>query len=634
MTGTRAAGEGAPASRPAARTRPAGVAAPGPIGWGKIVGMPTLRIALAQVNPTVGDLAGNAAIIRERSRAAAEAGAHLVAFPEMMLTGYPVEDLVFRNSFVAGSRAALDRLAADLVDDRLGDVPVLVGYLDADGPVGATGEARPRRGPRNALAVLHGGRILARYFKHHLPNYGVFDEDRYFVPGDTLTVVRIGGVDVALTICEDLWQPGGPFAVARHADVGLVINVNGSPYELNKDDVRLPLVRRRATEAGAVVAYVNMVGGQDELVFDGDSMIVAPDGTLLARAPQFVEHLLVHDVDLPAAGARPAAEAGAEPVPEPATDTPDRMSIVRVQVSAELPAPVGPPVAGGVAEPVVDEGEVWQALVLGLRDYVRKNGFPSVVLGLSGGIDSAVAATIAVDALGPDRVVGVSMPSQFSSEHSRDDAADLAKRTGLDYRVEPIQPMVDSFLANLSLSGMAVENLQARVRGVLLMALSNQEGHLVLTTGNKSELAVGYSTLYGDSVGGFNPLKDVWKSLVWRLATWRNAEAVRRGETPPIPENSIRKPPSAELSPGQLDTDTLPDYAVLDAILVGYVDGDAGRDDLVAAGHDPQVVDRVLRMVDVAEYKRRQSAPGPKISIKAFGRDRRLPITNRWRERP
>lgn len=450
----------------------------------------------------------------------------------------------------------------------------------------------------------------------------MFDEDRYFVPGDTLTVVRVGGVDVALTICEDLWQAGGPFAVARQAGVGLVLSINGSPYELNKDDARLPLVRRRAAEAGAAIAYVNMVGGQDELVYDGDSLIVAADGTLLARAPQFVEHLLVHDVELPPA---PAARGGA-------TDLADGMRLVRHEVPAVPAAPTGPAATGGIIEPVADEAEVWQALVLGLRDYADKNRFPSVVLGLSGGIDSAVAAALAVDALGPRRVVGVSMPSQHSSEHSRTDAEELAKRTGLDYRVEPIQPMVDTFLANMSLSGVAVENLQARVRGVILMALSNQEGHLVLTTGNKSELAVGYSTLYGDSVGGYNPVKDVWKTLVWRLAKWRNADAERRGETPPIPENSIGKPPSAELSPGQLDSDTLPDYDVLDPILIGYVDGDLGRDGLVESGHDPAVVDKVLRMVDTAEYKRRQSAPGTKISMKAFGRDRRLPITNRWRE--
>ncbi|WP_353901063.1 NAD+ synthase [Micromonospora harpali] len=594
--------------------------------------MPTLRLALSQVNPSVGDLAGNAGLVRRWTRTAADAGAQLVLFPEMVLTGYPVEDLVFRRSFVAASQAALRRLAADLAADGLGGVPVVVGYLDADGPPQVSSDAEPGRGARNAAAVLHGGEVVATYFKHHLPNYGVFDEDRYFVPGDALTVVRVGGADVALTICEDMWQAGGPFAAARQAGVGLVVTINGSPYELNKDDIRLPLVRRRAAEAGAAVAYVNMVGGQDELVFEGDSLIVGADGTLLARAPQFVEHLLVHDVELPAAEGRGGDAAMAGGAAPAGGELAAGMRIVRATVGDVPPAPGGAAAVGGIIEPVADEAEVWQALVLGLRDYVDKNRFPSVVLGLSGGIDSAVVAALAVDALGPDRVVGVSLPSRHSSEHSRADAEDLAKRTGLDYRVEPIQPMVDTFLANMSLSGVTVENLQARVRGVILMALSNQEGHLVLTTGNKSELAVGYSTLYGDSVGGFNPVKDVWKTLIWRLAKWRNADAARRGETPPIPENSIGKPPSAELSPGQLDSDTLPDYDVLDPILIGYVDGDLGRTGLVESGHDPAVVDRVLRMVDTAEYKRRQSAPGTKISMKAFGRDRRLPITNRWRE--
>ncbi|SCL37957.1 NAD+ synthase (glutamine-hydrolysing) [Micromonospora rhizosphaerae] len=584
--------------------------------------MPTLRLALCQVNPTVGDIDGNADLVRGWTRKAADAGAQLALFPELMLTGYPVEDLVFRRSFVAASKAALERLAADLAADGLGELPVMVGYLDADGPPQVSADAEPGRGARNAAALLYRGKIVATYFKHHLPNYGVFDEDRYFVPGDTLTVVRIGGVDVALTICEDLWQAGGPFAVARQAGVGLVLNINGSPYELNKDDIRLPLVRRRAAEAAATIAYVNMIGGQDELVFDGDSMIVSAEGQLLTRAPQFVEHLLVHDVELPPAK---------EPV-DREEELADGMRVVRVKVSDTLPAPTGEVAVGGIIEPVADEAEVWQALVLGLRDYVNKNHFPSLVLGLSGGIDSAVSAAIAVDALGPERVVGVSLPSQHSSEHSRADAEELAKRTGLDYRIQPIQPMVDAFLANMSLSGVAVENLQARVRGVILMALSNQEGHLVLTTGNKSELAVGYSTLYGDSVGGYNPVKDVWKTLIWRLAKWRNADAAQRGETAPIPESSIGKAPSAELSPGQLDSDTLPAYDVLDPILIGYVDGDLGRDGLIESGHDPAVVDKVLRMVDTAEYKRRQSAPGTKISHKAFGRDRRLPITNRWRE--
>jgi NAD+ synthase (glutamine-hydrolysing) len=580
--------------------------------------MPSLRVALAQVNSTVGDIPGNAAAVRHWSRVAAGSGAQLVAFPEMMLTGYPIEDLVFRDSFVRASRAALRTLATDLAADGLGEVAVVVGYVDADGPAPTSSAAVPGSGRRDASALLFGGEIVATYFKHHLPNYGVFDEDRYFEPGDSLTVVRLGGVDVALTVCEDLWQTGGPFAAARRAGVGLVVNINASPYELNKDDVRLPLVKRRAAEAGATIAYVNTVGGQDELVFDGDSMIVTAAGELLTRAGQFTTELLVHDLDLPAAD---AVANG----PEPAGTEP--MGIERVTVAAPLRPLADGPAVGGIADRVTDEAEIWSALTLGLHDYVEKNGFRSVVLGLSGGIDSAVVAAIAVDALGPQRVVGVSMPSGYSSTHSRDDAADLAKRTGLDYRSEPIQPMVDSFLANMSLSGLAVENLQARVRGVILMALSNQEGHLVLTTGNKSELAVGYSTLYGDSVGGFNPLKDVPKTMVWKLARWRNTQA-----DSPIPESSITKAPSAELRPGQVDSDSLPDYEVLDAILAGYIDGDQGRDDLIAAGHDVALVDRVLRMVDLAEYKRRQSAPGTKISIKAFGRDRRLPITNRFRE--
>jgi NAD+ synthase (glutamine-hydrolysing) len=581
--------------------------------------MPRLRVALAQTNPTVGDLVGNASLVRKWTRRAVTAGSHLAAFPEMMLTGYPPEDLVFRETFVAAGKAALGRLATNLVEDGCGDCAVVVGYLDADGPARVSAQAAPNRGPRDALALLHGGQILATYFKHHLPNYGVFDEDRYFVPGDELTVVRIGGVDVALTVCEDIWQAGGPFAVAGHANVGLVVNINGSPYELNKDDQRLPLVRRRAAEAGATVAYVNMVGGQDELVFDGDSMVVGHDGTLLARGPRFEETLLITDLDLPAATGGPDGDLG-------------EMSVRRVHLSDTVPEPSGE-LSPVFADPSTDEAEVWRALVTGTRDYVRKNGFRSVVLALSGGIDSAVTAAIAVDAIGAPNVVAVSMPSQYSSDHSRDDAADLAKRTGLDYRVEPIQEMVDKFLANLSLSGLAVENLQARIRGVVLMALSNQEGHLVLATGNKSEYATGYSTLYGDSVGGYAPMKDVPKTLLQRLARWRNEDATARGETPPIPENTIRKPPSAELRPGQLDTDSLPPYEILDPILAGYIDQDMGYDGLITAGYDPETVARVIRMVDTAEYKRRQTAPGPKISFKSFGRDRRLPITNRFRER-
>ena len=559
--------------------------------------MPTLRLALAQVDATVGDLDGNAALIRERAAEAAAQGAGLIAFPEMMLTGYPVEDLALRPSFRRASIEALHALAAGLAADGLGSAAVLVGYLDdVDGPV-------------NALAVLHGGTVHARYLKHHLPNYGVFDEARYFRSGDAPVHLRIDGVTVDLAICEDLWRAGGPVAWAREADAGLLVVVNASPYERHKDDQRLDLCRRRAAEAGCTLAYVNLVGGQDELVFDGDSMIVTAEGTVLARAPQFREDLMVVDLDLPA-------------TPSPA----DAVEVdVRPSTGTALPAPT-------VAPRIDDAQEVYEALVLALRDYVGKNRFPSVLLGLSGGIDSALVAAIACDALGPERVFGVSMPSIYSSQHSRDDAADLARRCGLHYRTVEIAPMVTAFIEQLGLTGLAEENLQARVRGTTLMGLSNQEGHLVLTTGNKSELSVGYSTLYGDSVGGFAPIKDVPKMLVWELARWRNARAEAEGRTPPIPPNSIEKEPSAELRPGQLDTDSLPDYAVLDAILERYVGGDEGAAELIAAGFEPALVERVLRMTDLAEYKRRQYPPGTKISLRAFGRDRRLPITNGWRE--
>ncbi|ADD44595.1 NAD+ synthase [Stackebrandtia nassauensis] len=581
--------------------------------------MRTLRLALAQTNSTVGDLDGNAAAVVEWTARAKRAGAHMVAFGEMMLTGYPVEDLVFRESFVRASRQRVERLASELAEAGLGGIVVVVGYLDADGPARMDADADPGVGPRDALAVLHSGRVVTRYFKHHLPNYGVFDEDRYFVSGDTLEVVRVGGVDVAVTVCEDIWQPGGPFAVARQAGVGLVVNINASPFERDKDDTRLSLVKRRAAEANATVAYVNVIGGQDELVFDGDTMIVKADGELVLRGPRFTEELLLADLTFDDAGDVPEVTDAAMAVRH------TEISGGSLPLRRNLITPVK-------TEPLSDLAEVWGALTLGLRDYVDKNGFASVLFGLSGGIDSAVVAALAVDALGPDRVHAVSNPSQYSSQHSRDDAADLAQRTGLHYLVEPIQTIVDAYLSQLSLSGVAVENLQARVRGVIWMALSNQHGHLVLAAGNKSEYAVGYSTLYGDAVGGYAPIKDVPKTLVFELAKWRNAEAKRRGEVAPIPDNIITKPPSAELRPDQVDTDSLPPYEVLDAILAGYVDGDAGRDDLVAAGHDPAIVDRILRLVDIAEYKRRQSAPGTKVTGKSFGRDRRLPITNRFRE--
>ena len=571
--------------------------------------VPGIRIALAQVNSTVGDLAGNAAAVLARTAEAAAAGAQLVAFPELMITGYPPEDLVLRESFRTASRAAVQKLAADLAADGLDETAVIVGYVDDDG------------GARNAAALLLGGRIVARYFKHHLPNYGVFDERRYFVPGDRFVLVRHLGCDIALTICEDLWQDGGPFTVAGLAGAGLVVNINGSPYERDKDDLRLPLLQRRAAEAGAPIAYVNTVGAQDELVYDGDSMVVRPDGSVLLRAPQYREGLYSLDVPV-AAQDRATAETAAA-----------GMSIERVATGREpAPAPLADLPPAPLAPRLLDEAEVWGALVTGLRDYVRKNGFRSVVLGMSGGIDSAVVAALAADAIGGENVYGVSMPSAYSSTHSRTDASELAERIGAQFREVPIAAMVDAYVSALALTGIAEENVQARVRGTTLMALSNAEGHLVLATGNKSELAVGYSTIYGDAVGGFAPLKDVPKSLVWDLARWRNAEAERAGARPPIPDNSISKPPSAELRPGQLDTDSLPDYAVLDGIIERYVDGDRSVGDIVADGFDPELVQRIAALVDRAEWKRRQYPVGPKISLKSFGRDRRLPITSRWRE--
>ena len=593
-----------------------------------------LRVAMAQVDTRVGDLAGNADVVGRWTRRAAAAGAHLVVFPEMTLTGYPPEDLVLRESFARASEQALVDLAADLAGQGLGGTAVVVGYLahtEGSGPApvdrtptdddDAPGDANPRRGaPRNAAALLHDGEVVVRYYKRHLPNYGVFDEARYFVPGTELPVVRLHGVDVALTVCEDLWVEGGPCGVAGQAGVDLVVSPNASPYERAKDDLRLPLVRRRAAEARATVVYCNQVGGQDELVFDGDSLAVSPDGELLVRAPQFVEHLATVDLTID-----PAA------VPERREGRIGPMTVTR-HVLSDDPVPAFDPAPGSIAEPLSDCEEVWRALVLGLRDFIDKNGMPSVVFGLSGGIDSALVAALAVDALGADRVHAVALPSEYSSEHSLSDAADSAERLGLHYSVVPIAPMVEAFRGSVELSGVAAENLQARVRGTLLMGLSNQHGHLLLATSNKSEVAVGYSTLYGDAAGGFAPIKDVPKTLVWDLSRWRNARARELGETEPIPQNSIDKPPSAELAPGQQDSDSLPSYEELDAVVADYVDRDLGMAELLERGHDPEVVARVLRLVDMAEFKRRQSAPGTKISLKAFGRDRRLPITNRWRE--
>ncbi|MFJ9472168.1 NAD+ synthase [Streptomyces caniferus] len=582
--------------------------------------MPQLRLALNQIDSCVGALDRNAETILRWTRHAADQGAHLVAFPEMALTGYPVEDLALRPSFVEASRAALRTLAGRLAAQGLGGLPVIVGYLDR-GTQAKPRYGRPAGAPQNAAAVLYGGEVALSFAKHHLPNYGVFDEYRYFVPGDTLPVVRVHGVDVALAICEDLWQDGGRVPAACGAGAGLLLSVNASPYERDKDDTRLELVRRRAREAGCTTAYLAMIGGQDELVFDGDSIVVDRDGTVIARAPQFAEGCVLVDLDLPAAA----------PVP-PAGVLNDGLRVDHRTLTPDPLPPYPPETLGGEAERLTDLEEIYTALVVGLRAYVAKNGFRSVVLGLSGGIDSALVATLACDALGAEHVHAVAMPSRYSSEHSLTDAAELARRTGLAFRTVPIGPMFDAYMTALPLTGLAEENLQSRLRGTTLMALSNQEGHLVLAPGNKSELACGYSTLYGDSVGGYGPIKDVYKSVVYQLAHWRNQAAADRGQTPPIPENTLTKPPSAELRPGQVDTDSLPDYDVLDRILALYVDHDRGREDITAQGFDEALVTRVLRMVDHAEYKRRQYPPGPKISAKGFGKDRRLPITNHWRE--
>jgi NAD+ synthase (glutamine-hydrolysing) len=546
-----------------------------------------LRVALAQINPTVGDLAGNAGLIADCVNQAQAQDANLIVFPEMIVTGYPVEDLALRPSFQAASIRAVQEIAATIT----GDIVAVVGYLD--------------QGPKNAVAVIHNGKIAATYVKRHLPNYGVFDEFRNFVAGDQSLVVRIHGVDVAVAICEDIWHSLDSIAARTP---GLLVVPNGSPFERNKDDVRLALVQKRAKEISAPVAYVNMTGGQDDLVFDGDSIVVSKDGSVLARTAQFDDQLIVVDIDCTEGSSRPDV------------------------VISEQPTSHATPASSSIATRLSNEAEMWQALVMGLRDYVGKNGFRSVVLGLSGGIDSALVAAIAIDALGAKRVNGVAMPSKYSSGHSVEDAQALADATGIHFRITPIAPMVDAYMDNVVLKGLAEENLQARVRGTTLMGISNQEGHLVLATGNKSELAVGYSTLYGDAVGGFAPIKDIYKTDVWALSRYRNALAIERGETPPIPDRSINKEPSAELRPDQKDSDSLPDYPSLDQVLRAYVDEDHGYEELLADGFDPELVRRVISLVDKAEYKRRQYPPGTKVSVRAFGKDRRLPMTSRWNE--
>ncbi|HET9102373.1 MAG TPA: NAD+ synthase [Solirubrobacteraceae bacterium] len=569
-----------------------------------------LRLALCQLNATVGDIAGNEARIRDGIGRATAAGAQLVLFPELALTGYPPEDLLLKEHFLADTRAALERIAAEVTDTI-----ALVGFPERADDV------------YNACAVLAEGRVQAVYRKVYLPNYGVFDEQRYFQAGDQGALLALGETTIGLTICEDIWEPGPPASDEAGAGATLVVNLSASPYHAGKGSERERMLIQRARDNVAAFAFCNLVGGQDELVFDGHSLVIDHEGTVIARGRQFEEELILATID-PAASRgtrlrdprhRPVTHRARPAVPLIATLTPRPLE---PGATAAVGGPVNPPL-GAVAE-------VYAALVLGLRDYVRKNGFEHVVIGLSGGIDSALVATIAVDALGPERVSVVVMPSPYSSAATQGDARALAANLGADLRELPIAPMMSAYDQALAevFAGRAPdlteENLQARIRGNLLMALSNKFGWLVLTTGNKSEMAVGYSTLYGDSAGGFAVIKDVPKTLVYALSRYR---AERDGA---IPASVIDRPPSAELRAGQLDSDSLPPYEILDPILDGYVEDDLGRDALVLRGFAEHDVERVIALVDRAEYKRRQAPPGIKISTRAFGRDRRVPITNRY----
>ncbi len=539
--------------------------------------------------------------------AAESAGADLCIVPELAIPGYPPEDLLLKPGFVADNLTALEKVAA-----ATRRCAVVVGFV---------GAAPGGFGLANAAAVCAGGRVAGVYRKRFLPNYGVFDEQRWFVPStETPELYGIGGAWVGVSICEDVWFDGGPAAHEGRAGADVVVNLNSSPYNRGRRNARLAVLRRRVAEAGCPIAYVNQVGGQDELVFDGDSLVVAADGTLVASGRQFGTDLVV--VDLPVGPHRPQA----------VTELVPRVVVTEPRQGDRPPLQAAPPRA-----PLSDHGEVYEALVLGTRDYLAKNGFAEAVIGLSGGIDSSLVATIAVDALGADRVHGLSMPSRYSSSGSLDDAAKLAERLGIGLNVVPIEEAHVAFASMLAPLlgrepfGLTDENLQSRLRGVLLMAVSNARGWIVLTTGNKSEMATGYSTLYGDSAGGFAVIKDVPKTLVYDLCRYRNTQAVLEGLPGPVPDSVLDKPPSAELRPDQRDDQSLPPYEELDPVLQGYVERDRTAAELVAEGFDPAVVDRVVRLVDGAEYKRRQMPPGVRITTKAFGKDRRMPITNLYR---
>ena len=569
-----------------------------------------MRVALAQINATVGDIAGNEAKVREQLARAREAGAQLALFPELAVTGYPPEDLLLKEHFLADARAAVERIAAD-----------------AHGIVALVGFPERADDAYNAAAVLADGSLQAIYRKVNLPNYGVFDELRYFQRGPGGAIIEVDGVKVGLTICEDIWVPGPPMTDEALAGARLVLNISASPYQAGKGRQREQMIAQRARDSLAAVAFCALVGGQDELVFDGHSFVVDHDGNVIARAPQFAEELLVCDIDVQAAGAARLRDTRARPAAREMAPVVADLGSFSTEGGSDPAAP-----GGYLAELLDADAEIYAALVLGTRDYVTKSGFEHVVIGLSGGIDSTLVALIAVDALGPECVTCVTMPSPYSSEGTRGDAHKLAENLGVELFELPIGEAMagyEDLLADVFAGrepDITEENLQARIRGNLLMALSNKFGWLVLTTGNKSEMSVGYSTLYGDSAGGFAVIKDVPKLLVYRLV----AERARRDPESPVPESIVTRAPSAELRPDQRDQDSLPPYEVLDAILEGYVEQDLGREQLVARGLPQADVDRVIRLVDLSEYKRRQNPPGIKVTSKAFGRDRRMPIVNRY----
>jgi NAD+ synthase (glutamine-hydrolysing) len=573
---------------------------------------PPLRVALAQINAVVGDIPGNEALITGQIAAARDAGAQLVVFPELALTGYPPEDLLLKEHFLADTRAALERIAAGVEG-----IVAVVGYPERAEDV------------YNAAAILADGAIQASYRKQHLPNYGVFDELRYFQPGQRGATIEVDGVTVGLTICEDIWQPGPPLSDEALSGARIIVNLSASPYHKGKSVDRERMLAQRARDDLTIVAFSALVGGQDELVFDGDSVIVDHEGTIVARAPQFQEALVIADVDPTAAGTARLRDTRRRAPAAAAAGTVDRLGSFTTAAKPNDREPVTPALAT-LLEP---DAEVYEALVLGTRDYARKNDFEHVVLGLSGGIDSTLVLLVAADALGSDRVTAVTMPSPYSSKGTRSDARALAANVGVELLELPVEPMMRAYDEALRdvFAGrepdLTEENLQARIRGNLLMALSNKFGWLVLTTGNKSEMSVGYSTLYGDSAGGFAVIKDVPKLLVYRLARYRDA----RGGGGLVPPELFTRPPSAELRRDQRDDESLPPYEVLDAILEGFVEHDLGREQLIARGLPAADVDRVIRLVDRAEYKRRQQPPGIKITTRAFGRDRRVPITNRYR---